>query len=136
MFAISHDPIDPSALRRTLAHTSAGGFVSFEGWVRDRNEGKRVAALEYEASEPLAMNEFDKIEQEAREQFEILDVHCTHRVGRLALGELAVWIGVTAPHRDAAFRACRYLIDELKKRLPIWKKEHYDDGDSGWLNTP
>jgi molybdopterin synthase catalytic subunit len=71
---------------------------------------------------------------EAIARFGVARAACVHRVGELAVGELAVWVGVSAPHRDEAFRACRYIIDEVKHRLPIWKKEHYLDGDSGWVN--
>lgn len=72
---------------------------------------------------------------EARAKFAVLSAGCVHRIGRLAVGELAVWIGVTAEHRDAAFDACRYIIDELKTRVPIWKKEHYASGAPEWINV-
>ena len=71
---------------------------------------------------------------EAMAKHPYLEARCIHRTGLLEIGDLAVWVGVAAPHRDEAFRACRYIIDELKVRLPIWKKEHYVDGDSGWVN--
>jgi len=136
MFDISAQAIDPHALRAAMGANAAGGFVCFEGWVRDLNLERAVQQLAFEADAQLAANEFAKIEAEAREKFEVLEICCVHRTGVLAIGELAVWIGVTSVHRDPAFGACRYLIDELKSRLPIWKKEHYGDGDSGWLNHP
>jgi molybdopterin synthase catalytic subunit len=80
------------------------------------------------------VREGERIVAEAIARFGAARAACVHRVGELAVGELAVWVGVSAPHRDEAFRACRYIIDEVKHRLPIWKKEHYLDGDSGWVN--
>jgi len=127
-------PIDVSALRGALADPACGGYAAFEGWVRDHNEGQRVRHLEYEAYEPLAVREAERIVEEAVARFGIAHAACAHRVGDLRIGELAVWVGVSATHRDEAFRACRYIIDEIKHRLPIWKKEHYANGDSGWVN--
>lgn len=134
MVEISASPIDTAALQRSLADPAAGGYCAFEGWVRNENEGHTVERLEYEAYEPLAVVEGEKVLAEARERFGILGARCVHRVGMLELGECAVWIGVASKHRDEAFRACRYIIDEIKVRLPIWKKEHYTDGNSGWVN--
>jgi sulfur-carrier protein adenylyltransferase/sulfurtransferase len=134
VFRLSADPVDPAALRASLADRSCGGYASFEGWVRDHNEGRRVTHLEYEAFEPLAVKEGERVLAEAIERFGVERVACVHRVGDLALGDMAVWVGVSARHRHEAFLACRYIIDEVKHRLPIWKKEHYEDGDSGWVN--
>ncbi len=133
-FQIVSHPIDIIALRRELEHQSAGANVSFEGWVRDHNEGRNVAALDYEAYAPVAEKEGQLILSEAMEQFELLAARCQHRAGKLALGDCAVWVGVSTAHRGAAFDACRYIIDEVKTRVPIWKKEHYLDGESGWIN--
>lgn len=133
-FRFSHAPIDVAAARAPLADPACGGYAAFEGWVRDTNEGRRVSRLEYEAFEPLALREGERILAEASERFGITRLACVHRLGALGIGELAVWVGASAPHRDEAFRACRYVIDEVKHRLPIWKKEHYTDGDSGWVN--
>ena len=134
MLTISGHPIDPDALRRRLFDPAAGGYCAFEGWVRNENEGQTVLRLEYEAYEPLAVSEGQKIFLEAQQQFPYLQAHCVHRSGLLEIGECAVWVGVSSPHRDEAFRACRFIIDEVKVRLPIWKKEHYADGNSGWVN--
>ena len=134
MIAMTDRPIDTARLQRELANPGAGGYCAFEGWVRNENEGHVVERLEYEAYEPLAVTEGEKVIAEAKARFGILDARCVHRVGLLDIGECAVWIGVASPHRDEAFRACRYIIDEIKVRLPIWKKEHYADGDSGWVN--
>ena len=138
-FRISSDPIDPAALARALAHAGAGACTTFEGWVRDHNEGRAVQRLDYQAYAPLAQSEGARIIDEALAKFAIVEAHCVHRVGVLAIGDLAVWVGVSAAHRGAAFDACRYIIDEVKLRVPIWKNEHYADGESGWLhpdNTP
>lgn len=133
-FSISASPLDPAALQRVLTDARAGACVTFEGWVRSRNEGQPVQSLEYEAYAPLAEKEGARILAEAREKFELLGAFGVHRVGHLQLGELAVWVGVTAEHRGAAFDACRYIIDEAKARLPIWKKEHYESGATTWIN--
>lgn len=133
-FSISTTILDPAALQRALADARAGACVTFEGWVRNRNEGQPVLSLEYEAYAPLAVSEGEKILAEAREKFSLLGATCVHRTGHLALGDLAVWVGVTAEHRGAAFDACRYIIDEAKARLPIWKKEHYASGATAWIN--
>jgi molybdopterin synthase catalytic subunit len=133
-FRFSTTALDTGALRAELADPGCGGFAAFEGWVRDHNEGLRVTRLEYEAFAPLAVREGERVIAEARERFGIGNALCAHRLGNLELGEVAVWVGAAAPHRDEAFRACRYIIDEVKHRLPIWKKEYYDNGDSGWVN--
>jgi molybdopterin synthase catalytic subunit len=134
MFKISSNPIDAIGLHRALADLRAGACVTFEGWVRNRNEGQVVRSLEYEAFAPLAESEGARIIAEAREKFSLTGAAAVHRVGHLVLGDLAVWVGVTAEHRGAAFDACRYIIDEAKARLPIWKKEHYATGASTWIN--
>ena len=133
MFRLSPGPLDPDALRRELLDPQAGGYVSFEGRVRSRNEGRAVRSLEYEAYGELAEKEGARVLAEARDRFAVLSIAAAHRVGHLQLGELAVWVGVTAEHRGAAFDACRYVIDELKRRVPIWKKEHYATGESAWI---
>jgi molybdopterin synthase catalytic subunit len=134
MITVTNTVIDPDGLRKSLFDPGAGAYCGFEGWIRNENEGRAVQRLEYEAYEPLAVTEGEKIIAEAGEQFPLLHAHCVHRTGMLEIGECAVWVGVSAAHRDEAFQACRYIIDQLKVRLPIWKKEHYVDGDSGWVN--
>lgn len=126
--------IDVDALRKELVDPAAGAYAGFEGWIRNVNEGHDVLRLEYEAYEPLAVSEGEKVIAEAREKFPILHAYCVHRTGMLEIGECAVWVGVSSGHRDEAFLACRYIIDQVKVRLPIWKKEHYANGDSGWVN--
>jgi molybdopterin synthase catalytic subunit len=134
MFRIATARIDPASLQAALANPRAGACVTFEGWVRNRNEGQPVLSLEYEAYALLAESEGEKILSEARGKFSLVAAAGVHRVGHLPLGELAVWVGVTAEHRGAAFDACRYIIDEAKARLPIWKKEHYASGATAWIN--
>ncbi|HYP79072.1 MAG TPA: molybdenum cofactor biosynthesis protein MoaE, partial [Steroidobacteraceae bacterium] len=90
--------------------------------------------LEYEAFEALGIREGERIMAEAAQRFGVTQALCVHRVGDLQLGDIAVWVGVAAAHRDEAFKACRFIIDEVKHRVPIWKKEHYVSGDSGWVN--
>jgi molybdopterin synthase catalytic subunit len=133
-FALSPTPFDTATLRARLLDARVGAYASFEGWVRQENEGRAVRGLRYEAHETLAQREGDDILADTIARFDILDAACVHRTGDLAIGELAVWVGVTAAHRDAAFAACRHLIDELKSRVPIWKHEHYADHTSAWLH--
>jgi len=134
MFRVSNVPIDADLLSKELIHSSAGAFVCFEGRVRNHNEGDEVTSLEYEVYEGLAVKEAGRIVEEAKEKFDILEVVGVHRQGHLELGDIAVWIGVIAAHRGSAFSACRYVIDEIKHRLPIWKKEHYKHKESKWVN--
>jgi len=134
MFRISDRPIQPADLCRQLTDVRAGGFVSFEGRVRSRSGGRKVRALEYEVYGALAAKEGERIVSEARRRFAIRGAACVHRIGRVPVGEVAVWVGVTAEHRDAAFAACRFIIDQLKTRVPIWKKEHSAAGPSRWVN--
>lgn len=133
-FGFTHEPLDPAALATPLAQAAAGGFAAFEGRVRDRNEGQAVTGLDYEAFEELALAEGQRIVADALRRHGALQARCVHRLGRLAVGDVAVWVGVAGVHRDEAFAACREIIDEVKHRLPIWKKEHYASGDSGWVN--
>ena len=134
LFRFTDAPIDTGAARRELQDAGAGGYASFEGWVRDHNEGQAVSRLEYEAFADLAVKEGETIVREALQRYRLKHALAVHRVGALAVGDMAVWVGVSSEHRGEAFEACRYIIDEVKHRLPIWKKEHYRNGDSGWVN--
>lgn len=133
-FKLSTRALQPARLAARLRDRRAGALATFEGWVRIRNEGRRVSRLEYEAFSSMALKQGARILQDALRRFDILDAACVHRVGKLKLGDLAVWVGVTAEHRGDAFDACRYIIDEIKQRVPIWKKEFYAGGDSGWVD--
>jgi molybdopterin synthase catalytic subunit len=133
-FQLTDKAIDTAALLGGMGDTSAGACVTFEGRVRDHSEGRTVRALDYEAYGPLAQREGERVLREARDKFPVVGAACVHRTGSLSLGDIAVWVAVTAAHRGAAFDACRYIIDEIKARLPIWKKEHYEGGSSEWVN--
>ena len=133
-FSFSTASIDTASGREALADPACGGYATFEGWVRDQNEGRAVLRLEYEAYAALAEREGERIVDEAIARYGVQHAACIHRIGDLGLGEMAVWVGVSSRHRAEAFAACRYIIDEVKHRVPIWKKEHYVDGDSGWVN--
>ena len=133
-FRLADTPFDISVLRAKLLDDRVGGYASFEGWVRNHNDGRKVDGLRYEAYAVLAENEGSRIIEQAMATFDIVDALCVHRVGDLAIGELAVWVGVSAAHRDAAFAACRFIIDEVKATVPIWKRERYSEGDAGWLH--
>ncbi len=131
---ITAETIQPELLRDELGDRGAGAYVGFEGWIRNHNEGQEVLRLEYEVYEPVAVVEGEKVIAEAMNRFPLLHAECVHRSGLLEIGDCAVWVGVTSAHRDEAFAACRYIIDQVKIRLPIWKKEHYVGGHSGWVN--
>ena len=133
-FALAVTSLDPARLQAALRDDRAGACASFEGWVRNHNEGRAVDGLRYEAYVDLAEREGQAIVDEAMRRFDIVGAACEHRIGELAIGDLAVWVGVSAAHRDAAFAACRWIIDEVKARVPIWKHERYAEGDAGWLH--
>ena len=133
-FSVSQSPINVDAVKKTVSDTSCGALVVFEGWIRDHNEGQDVERLEYEVYRPVAEKEGAKIIDEAIERFGVSHAVCIHREGLLELGEIAVIVCVSSPHRSEAFDACRYIIDQAKTRLPIWKKEHYVTGISEWVN--
>lgn len=135
MFVISKEAIETSQLTQRLEDPAAGARSIFEGRVRNNADGLEVASLAYEVYEALAVKEGNRILAEARERFDVIQVACVHRVGHLQVGECAVWVGVAAAHREAAFGACRYIVEELKKRVPIWKKETYAQGDSVWVRA-
>lgn len=132
MTPIEETPQYQSAMR-THDDPQCGGIVSFAGRVRNHNHGQSVLFLEYEAYDVLAKKEAENILQEIHQKFPIKKILCLHRVGRLEIGDMAVWIQVTAEHRKPAFAATEYMIDELKKRVPIWKNEHYGNGESSWV---
>ena len=133
-FAIREAPFEIAPLREHLLGHDAGAYASFEGWVRDHNEGRAVHGLFYESYRALAETEGEAIIDEALQRFPIARAACVHRTGELALGDLAVWVGVTAGHRGPAFEACRWIIDEVKSRVPIWKHERYATGAPAWLH--
>lgn len=132
MFSIISTPIDTASVLARVEHPTCGGLVLFEGRVRNHHLGREVRRLEYEAYQRLAESEGTAILAEAKARFDIHAAACTHRIGVLEIGDIAVGVAVSAAHRDAAFDACRYIIDELKVRVPIWKRETYADGSVEW----
>lgn len=133
-FSISPILLNCSALNAAMANDVAGALVTFEGWVRNNNDGHSVSALEYEVFHDLALKEGQRILAEAAEKFKLIDAKAVHREGRLGIGDCAIWIGATSRHRAEAFEACHYIIDEIKHRLPVWKKEYYEGLEPQWVN--
>ena len=139
MIGLSAHALDAAALERAVRTDAHGAVVTFLGTTRETSpdDPRPVAALEYEAYESLAVAEMERIANETRERFGPLGIAMVHRTGRVALGEPSVAVVVAAPHRGAAFEACRYAIDALKSRVAVWKREVYRDGDTAWIaNTP
>ena len=134
LFLITKSIIEPEKLRQTMLSSSAGAYCSYEGWVRDHNEGKDVNALHYSAYKELAQTVGCKILDEAESKFQV-ESAIAHRVGDLSVADIAVWVGVTAHHRGDTFLACRYIIDNIKHRLPVWKKEVYSNGEERWIEN-
>jgi len=129
--ALADAPLDAQAVAQTLRSGGHGAIVVFEGIVRKCSHSRTVVGLEYEAYAPLAIQEFGAIVSECAQQF-VADVRIVHRVGQVSAGETSVVVAAAAQHREAAFAACRYAIDELKRRAPIWKRERFADGSSAW----
>lgn len=126
LFALNDTPIDSAALRlHLLGNPRCGALAIFEGMVRHHNAARQVAAISYTLYPELAQHQGEEILAEACRQFDIEDCITVHRHGLLHVGDIAIWIGVNAAHRDAAFRACRYIIEACKKDLPVWKEEHF-----------
>lgn len=133
-FELTDQPIDPDALRRRLSQSACGAVVTFEGRVRDHNRGRPVDRIVYEAYAPVAIAEGLAVAREQSAAHGLAEVLVVHRTGTVEIGDLAVWIGVSSPHRAAAFAGCAGVIDTLKARVPIWKHEHYRDGGPEWLH--
>ena len=132
-FTLTNDAIDSTALMQAVADDRAGACVAFEGRVRNHHAGKVVTALEYESAEYLACNEGRKILTEALGRFDLYHAVAQHRLGKLTIGELAVVVFVSSAHRGQAFEGCQFIIDEIKSRMPIWKKEYYPDEPAQWV---
>jgi molybdopterin synthase catalytic subunit len=130
---LTRDPIDVPRLLHEARRTDCGAIDLFLGTTRDHHDGRRVVRLAYEAYEAMAVTVLAAIEREVAEQFEIAGCRIVHRLGEVPPAEASVAIVVVAGHRAAAFEACRRAIDEVKRRAPIWKREHFADGDSAWV---
>jgi len=126
--ALTRQAIEPAPLVEQLRKPGDGAVVTFDGCVRDHSHGRRTLYLEYEAYESMALAKMAEIAADMHNKFAIDGVAIVHRLGRLEIGETSVFIAVSSPHRPAAFEACRYAIDTLKKTVPIWKKEYFEDG--------
>jgi len=133
MFHITEEIIRTNNIELEFPSSKVGAKSIFEGIVRDNNLGKTVEKLEYQCYQELAIKEGSLILKEALQKYKIDDAFCVHRIGKLEIGETAVLVRVFAAHRDDSFHACRYIIDEVKTRVPIWKKEIYESGESNWL---
>ncbi|HVX38905.1 MAG TPA: molybdenum cofactor biosynthesis protein MoaE [Gemmatimonadaceae bacterium] len=133
--ALVHRPIDATALAAEVARMANGATLLFIGTVRDVNDGRGVTGMEYSAYESMAQRELLDIVTEASRQFGTEDIVVEHRLGALELGEASVVIAVAHPHRAAAYDANRYVIEQLKRRVPIWKREHYVDGTREWVGA-
>jgi molybdopterin synthase catalytic subunit len=128
LFQLVHTVIDAAALVRHVRGDNDGAIVTFDGFVRNESHGRRTLYLEYEAYEPMALLKMREIATQLREKFAVHRVAMVHRLGHLDVGETSVFIAVSAPHRGAAFDACRFAIDTLKRIVPIWKKEYFENG--------
>jgi molybdopterin synthase catalytic subunit len=130
---ITRDPIDPGALIAAVTAPSDGAVLLFWGVVRNHHEGRAVDHLEYDAYVEMAEAKLTEIAGEARARWPVGEIAIVHRLGRLEIGEASVGIAVASPHRAEAYDASRYVIEELKRRVPIWKREGYVEGESRWL---
>lgn len=128
------EPIDPLAVMRRVSAPANGAVILFLGAVRQVNDGRAVSGIDYAAYEEMALSELSSIAAEAAQRFETSDVAVEHRLGTLAVEEISVAIAVGHPHRDEAYAASRWVIEELKRRVPIWKREHYSDGTREWVD--
>jgi molybdopterin converting factor subunit 1 len=128
-FELTVEPIDVGEVARRMVPTECGATVTLDGYVREVTKGRRTLFLVYEAYAPMAVKELRRLGREAHSRFEIAHIGIVHRTGRLEIGETSVVISVSAPHRRAAFEACEWAIKELKRTVPIWKKEYYEDGE-------
>ena len=126
--SIVREKIDTQAVLAKLKQPTDGAAIVFEGVVRDNTRGRRTLYLDYEAYEEMALKQMDALAEQALQQFSVRKVEIVHRLGRLEIGEISVLIVVASAHRAAAFDACRWLIDTLKRTVPIWKKEYFEDG--------
>jgi len=128
-FELTTHPIDVGAVARRVVPAECGATVTLDGYAREWTRGRRTLHLVYEAYPPMAISEMERLGQQAHEKFDIAHIGIVHRTGRVDIGETSVVIAVSAPHRRAAFEACEWVIRELKRTVPIWKKEFFEDGE-------
>ena len=134
MIAITHEPLDHAAITESVRSNLAGAVCSFLGTVREMTGAKQTSSLEYEAYPEMALQKLEELGQEARKRWPIIDLALVHRVGPLALGEIAVVVAVSCPHRRESFAACLWLMDTIKEVVPIWKREFWADGTEEWVH--
>jgi molybdopterin synthase catalytic subunit len=134
MFRVINQPIDLNELVRFVTDPEAGAVATFIGTTRNNNEGRKVIALDYEGYTEMAEKELRRIGEDAKTKWPICRMAITHRLGPVQIGEASVIIAVSSAHRDAAFAACRFAIEEIKKAVPIWKKEVFEGGEV-WIGT-
>ena len=134
MIQITENPIHVQQVIDAASSREAGGLNVFIGTVRNKTKGKNVLWLEYESYEPMAISEIQMIVDEAAKRFGLLGYGISHRVGTLKPGEIAVVVAVSTPHRKESFEACQFIIDQLKAKVPIWKKEVFEDGEQ-WVSA-
>jgi MoaE-MoaD fusion protein len=135
LFLIIRESLDSQKIADGIKKPEDGALVIFEGIVRNNALGKSVRFLEYDAYESMALKKLEELGAQALQQFDIRDVAIVHRLGHMEIGECSVVIAVASAHRGSAFDACRFIIDTLKKIVPIWKKEFYEDGEV-WIEGP
>jgi molybdopterin synthase catalytic subunit len=135
MIEIVSQPIDRDAVIDSVSNPAAGALVTFDGRVRDQARGRQVTSLFYEAYLDMALRQMEKIRSEAIQRWSLVAVGIVHRVGHLEIGESSIFVAVSAAHRKEAFEACHFIIDVIKTRVPIWKKEFYEDGEV-WVEGP
>ena len=134
MIDIIKSKIHIEGLYFNLYDTACGAVATFEGRVRSHNDGKEIKSLYYECYYPMALKEMNKIREKAISKWNVKNIIAVHRIGNIPIGEIAVWIGVSSVHRKEAFEACEFMIDEIKSKVPIWKKETYKDGSTSWVD--
>jgi molybdopterin synthase catalytic subunit len=134
MFRVTDEAIDILEVIRAVVRPEAGALITFIGITRNSNEGRRVTSLEYEAYPEMAVEELERLGTETRRRWQISDIAIVHRVGEVEISDPSVVIAVSAPHRQAAFEACRFAIEEIKRVVPIWKKEIFEGGEV-WIGT-
>ena len=133
LFRLQTGPIDCQELERAVAHDGAGAVLSFVGTVRDEHAGREVRKLDYQAWPEMAARVMDEIAQQMAARWPAVRLAVVHRTGSLGLGETSIVIAVSAPHRHEAYEASRFCIERIKARLPVWKREHYVDGEPVWV---
>ncbi len=134
MIELTHEPIDTHAITRRAGHSEAGAVVLFLGTTRELTDGRQTVALDYEAYVEMAQRRLSELEAEARRRWPVIECIVVHRLGRVPIGEASVAIAVSTPHRRDAFAACEWLIDSLKRDVPIWKREQWADGTTEWVH--